>query len=30
MLSIVVPCFNEQESLPYFAKEVEDVGKSIL
>jgi len=29
MLSIVVPCFNEEESLPYFVKEVEDVGKSI-
>ncbi|MDN6580669.1 MAG: glycosyltransferase, partial [Tetragenococcus koreensis] len=29
MLSIVVPCFNEQESLPYFVKEVENVGKSI-
>lgn len=29
MLSIVVPCFNEEESLPYFVKEVEDVGNSI-
>ncbi|GAA3015269.1 glycosyltransferase family 2 protein [Tetragenococcus solitarius] len=29
MLSIVVPCFNEQESLPYFVKEVEKITSSI-
>ncbi|MDN6167037.1 MAG: glycosyltransferase, partial [Tetragenococcus koreensis] len=29
MLSIVVPCFNEQESLPYFVKEVEKVASII-
>lgn len=29
MLSIVVPCFNEQESLPYFVKEVEKIASSI-
>ncbi|GMA46948.1 glycosyltransferase family 2 protein [Tetragenococcus muriaticus] len=29
MLSIVVPCFNEQEALPYFVKEMEEIGSSI-
>ncbi|MDN6392167.1 MAG: glycosyltransferase, partial [Lactococcus lactis] len=29
MLSIIVPCFNEQESLPYFIKEVEKNSPSI-
>ncbi|MCF1623158.1 glycosyltransferase family 2 protein [Tetragenococcus koreensis] len=29
MLSIVVPCFNEQESLPYFVREVEKITSSI-
>lgn len=29
MLSIVVPCFNEQESLPYFVKEVKKTTLSI-
>lgn len=29
MLSIVVPCFNEQESLPYFVKEIEEVTSTL-
>lgn len=29
MLSIVVPCYNEEESIPYFVKEMEKVARQI-
>src|SRR5699024_10566247 len=29
MLSIIVPCFNEEESLPYFVQEVEKISAQI-
>lgn len=29
MLSIVVPCFNEEESLPFFVEEVEKIAQTI-
>ena len=29
LISIVVPCFNEQESIPYFYKEVDKISKNI-
>lgn len=27
LLSVIVPCYNEQESLPYFYKEIKKVEK---
>ena len=29
LISIVVPCFNEQESIPYFYKEVDKISKNM-
>lgn len=29
MLSIIVPCYNEEESLPFFLKEVEKIAQTI-
>ena len=29
LISIVIPCFNEQESIPYFYNEVDKISKKM-
>ena len=28
-VSVIVPCYNEQEALPYFIREIQDVANSL-